>query len=71
MVVNAIVGDETGTIKLCLWEGQISAINIADDIEIRNAQVCLFRGEKQIRLGKNGTLNVLNPAETASTIVAE
>jgi replication factor A1 len=72
MVVNAIVGDETGTIKLCLWEGQISTINIDNDIEIRNAQVCLFRGEKQIRLGKNGTLNVLNPEETTtSSITAE
>jgi replication factor A1 len=70
MVVNAIVGDETGTIKLCLWEGQISTINIDNDIEIRNAQVCLFRGEKQIRLGKNGTLNVLNPEETATSSIA-
>lgn len=68
MVVNAIVGDDTGTIKLCLWEGQISAINVDDDIEIRNAQVCLFRGEKQIRLGKNGTLNVLNPDETTNDL---
>ncbi|MCL2642883.1 MAG: hypothetical protein FWD52_05180 [Candidatus Bathyarchaeota archaeon] len=77
MVVNAIVGDETGTIKLCLWEGQISTINIDNDIEIRNAQVCLFRGEKQVRLGKNGTLTVINPTETTtpttsnSTITAE
>jgi len=71
MVVNAIVGDETGTIKLCLWEGQISTVNIDDEIEIRNAQVCLFRGEKQIRLGKNGTLTVVDPTQTAATIVAE
>ena len=72
MVVNAIVSDGTGTIKLCLWEGQISTINIDNDIEIKNAQVCLFRGEKQIRLGKNGTLNVLNPNETTTpTITAE
>ena len=69
MVVNAIVGDETGTIKLCLWEGQISTVNLDDEIEIRNAQVCLFRGEKQVRLGKNGILTVLNT--TTPTIAAE
>ena len=57
MVVNALVGDETGKIKLCLWEGQISAIAVADNIEIKNAQVCVFRGERQLRLGKNGVLN--------------
>jgi hypothetical protein len=57
MVVNALVGDETGKIKLCLWEGQISSIAVADNIEIKNAQVCVFRGERQLRLGKNGVLN--------------
>ncbi len=71
MVVNALIGDETGTIKLCLWEGQINTVALSDEIEIRNAQVCLFRGEKQLRLGKNGGLTVLNPAETAPTIVVK
>lgn len=71
MVVNALIGDETGTIKLCLWEGQISTVALGDEIEIRNAQVCLFRGEKQLRLGKNGGLTVLNSAENEPTIVAK
>ncbi len=59
MVVNALVGDETGKVKLCLWEGQIGSINVGDTIEIKNGQVCVFRGEKQLRLGKNGSLCVL------------
>jgi replication factor A1 len=59
MVVNAVVGDDTGKIKLCLWEGQIGQITVGDSIEIRNGQVCIFRGEKQLRLGKNGSLCVL------------
>ena len=67
MVVNALIGDETGTIKLCLWEGQINTISLGETIEIQNAQVCLFRGEKQIRLGKNGTLNVLDSTQTTTT----
>jgi Single-stranded DNA binding protein Ssb-like, OB fold len=71
MVVNALIGDETGTIKLCLWEGQINTVALSDEIEIRNAQVCLFRGEKQLRLGKNGGLTVLNPTQAAPTIVAK
>lgn len=62
MVVNASIGDETGKIKLCLWEGQINSISLGDNIEIKNAQVCLFRGEKQLRLGKNGGLSVLPSA---------
>lgn len=71
MVVNALIGDDTGNIKLCLWEGQINTVALGDEIEIKNAQVCLFRGEKQLRLGKNGALTVLNPTEAAPTIVAK
>ena len=67
MVVNAVIGDETGTIKLCLWEGQINAVALNDKIEIRNAQVCLFRGEKQLRLGKNGALTVLEESRKVAT----
>ncbi len=63
LVVNAVVGDETGKVKLCLWEGQIGQINAGDSIEVKNGQVCVFRGEKQLRLGKNGLLNVLNAAK--------
>jgi replication factor A1 len=59
MVVNALVGDETGKIKLCLWEAQINSVAVGDHIELRNGQVCVFRGEKQLRLGKNGSLNIL------------
>jgi hypothetical protein len=60
MVVNALVGDETGKVKLCLWEGQIGSIAVGDSIELKNAQVCVFRGERQLRLGKNGVLNQQN-----------
>jgi replication factor A1 len=62
MVVNAVVRDETGKIRLCLWEGQIGSIGMGDNIELKNAQVCVFRGEKQLRLGKNGALTVLQSA---------
>jgi hypothetical protein len=63
MVVNASVGDESGKIKLCLWESQINSITVGDNIELKNGQVCVFRGEKQLRLGKSGVLTIL-PAKT-------
>jgi replication factor A1 len=68
MVVNAVVGDETGKIKLCLWEGQIGQINVGDSIELKNGQVCVFRGEKQLRLGKNGLLTVIASAQEIKPI---
>jgi hypothetical protein len=59
MVVNALIGDKTGKIKLCLWEGQIGSVAVGEIIEIRNAHVCDFRGERQLRLGKRGILSIL------------
>ena len=47
-VVNALVGDETGKIKLCLWEGQINSVAVGDNIEIKNSHICVFRGEKAV-----------------------
>jgi ssDNA-binding replication factor A large subunit len=59
-----LVGDETGKIKLCLWEGQINSIVVGKNIEIKNAHVCIFRGERQLRLGKKGVISILqSPAE--------
>jgi replication factor A1 len=55
-VAKALIGDETGTIKLCLWNGQIAAVSAGDIVQIENAQVSAFRGERQMSLGKTGTL---------------
>jgi len=68
MVVNALVQDETGKIKLCLWEGQINSVTVGENIEIRNAHVCVFRGERQLRLGKKGLLSTLTLPKVLSNI---
>jgi len=56
-VANALIADETGTIKLCLWNEQIDSISIGDTIQIENARTFTFRGERQLSLGKIGTLS--------------
>jgi replication factor A1 len=63
-VAKVLIADETGTIKLCLWNGQIDSVSVGDTIQIENAQASMFRGERQLNLGKKGTLNsveVLKP----------
>jgi replication factor A1 len=62
-VAKVLIGDETGTIKLCLWNGQINGVSVGDVIQIENAQASIFRGERQLSLGKRGTVNneVLKP----------
>ena len=62
-VANALIADETGTIKLCLWNGQIDSISVGDTIQVENARASTFRGERQLNVGKKGTLsNIKNMA---------
>jgi len=68
LVSNAEVGDETGKVLLCLWDQQVNAVSVGDCIEVKNAHVATFKGEKQLRLGKNGSIIKLEkpvPNETA------
>jgi replication factor A1 len=59
MVTNAWIADETGKVKLCLWNEQASYITLGDFIQIKNASVTAFKGERQLCLGKTGTVSVL------------
>jgi len=59
VVSNATIGDESGKILLCLWDQQINSVHKGDYIEIKNAHVAMFKGEKQLRLGKNGAITIL------------
>jgi len=56
-VANALITDETGTIKLCLWNEQINSVSVGDILQIENAHVSTFRGERQLRIGKKGILS--------------
>jgi hypothetical protein len=58
-VANALIADETGAIKLCLWNEQINSISTGDTIQLENARTSTFRGEKQLSIGRNGTLTNL------------
>ena len=58
LLANAVIEDETGKIKLCLWDQQVHAVAVGDTIKVSNASVSTFKGEKQLRLGKTGTITV-------------
>ena len=57
-VASATIADETGTIKLTLWNDQIEMVNVNDTVRIENGYVTSFRGEIQLNAGKFGTLTV-------------
>jgi replication factor A1 len=57
-IVDAVVADETGSIKLTLWNDQINLVNVGDNIKIENGYITSFKGEIQLNVGKFGTLVV-------------
>ncbi len=58
-VSNVLVSDETGSIKLSLWNQQIYNVSVDDLIKIENAKVASFRGNRQLRLGRSGKLTIV------------
>lgn len=60
VITNAIIGDETGKVRLCLWNEQGDWVNAGVAVQIRNASVFAYKGERQLRLGRRGTVSVLS-----------
>lgn len=57
-VASAMIGDETGTIKMTLWNEQIDKVNVDNLVKVENGYVSSFRGEIQLNVGKFGKLTV-------------
>ncbi len=58
-IADAVVQDETGTIKMPLWNEQIDQINVGDRIRIENGYITSFKGELQLNIGKFGKFTPL------------
>jgi replication factor A1 len=58
-VADAVIADETGSIKLTLWNEQIDQVKVDDVVRVENGYVTSFRGEIQLNAGKYGKLNVI------------
>jgi replication factor A1 len=60
-VANATITDTTGTIKLCLWNEQITTAKLGTNINIQNAHISQYKHEPQIRINKKGTITQQTP----------
>jgi replication factor A1 len=58
-VANAIIKDDSGEIKLTLWNDEIEKVQPGSKIKITNGYCSEFKGEKQLTAGKFGKLEVL------------
>jgi replication factor A1 len=57
-VATAVIADDSGTIKLTLWNDQINQVNVDNTVKIKNGYITSFRGEIQLNTGKFGSLTV-------------
>ena len=64
-VTNASIKDETGIIQLPLWNQQIDTVAVGDIIQVENARVVNFRGERQLRVGKSGHVSVVKKSDVS------
>lgn len=66
LFANATISDKTSTIKVPLWNERINNVSVNDRVQIEKASVTFFRGEKQLRIGRSGTIKVVesNPSNS-------
>ena len=60
MFANATLTDETGTVKLTLWNSRINSLSINDTVEIENANVTAYKGETQLKIGRHSKLRIID-----------
>ena len=59
-VASARLKDDTGEILLTLWDDQTDSVKKGDKIKVINAYVKEWQGEKQINLGRYGSLEIIS-----------
>ena len=59
-VSNVLIADETDSIRISLWNQQIDEISKGDVVNIKNGKVTRFKGERQLSIGKYGSLSVID-----------
>jgi len=58
-VCDATLQDETGKIRLSLWQEQIDMVSIGDKIKISGAYVTEFRDQLQLNIPRSGKVEII------------
>ncbi len=56
-VTDVLVGDETGTVYLALWDENISRVDQGSTYAIKNGYTSLFRGSIRLNVGRYGEID--------------
>ncbi len=58
-VVDCMLKDDSGQIKLSLWDDQIDMVKQGSKVRVTNGYTNSFRGEVRLNVGRYGKLEVL------------
>src|SRR3989344_3051056 len=58
-VCNAVLKDDSGEIKLTLWNDEVNKVEVGDKVKITNGYCGEYQGERQLTAGKFGKLEVI------------
>lgn len=58
-VADAMIEDDSGQIKLTLWENQITSVRVGDKVSVSGAYVTEFRDVLQLNIPRSGKLEVV------------
>ncbi|MHA1928969.1 MAG: single-stranded DNA-binding protein [Candidatus Thorarchaeota archaeon] len=56
-VLDAVVGDSTGTVAVPLWDDNIDNVEVGSTYLLKNGYTGLFRGNLRLNIGKYGELS--------------
>jgi len=66
-ISEAIVGDDTGRVKLTIWGSQTGKVDEGDAIEINGGWTTSFRGEVQLNVGFRGEIKKIGEDEVPTS----
>ena len=58
-VADAVLKDDSGQIKLTLWDAQIKMVKAGSKVTVENGYINNFKGENSLNVGKYGKLNII------------
>lgn len=56
-VTEALVGDDTGTVLLTLWDNDREKVEVGKTYDLRNVKVTVFKNTIRLSLGRNGEIS--------------
>ena len=66
-VCNAVLADDSGSVKMTLWNEDIDKVNVGDKVHLQNGWCSEFKGEKQVSSGKFGKLVIVEKGKQVFT----